>query len=244
MKKLIFPLILFVSLSLSAQEAAYNQWQNTIVTPHYDKMQAFGEALHEHNKLYHQDAASAASVWRVVSGPNVGKWVLSSGPHTYGSRDDLDLGAEHGAHWRNKVMPTFKKIEDGGTWRAINDLSYIPEGAVITKARVIIHDMTGEGSEGYRSAMKKLTEATAKGSPATARIFLRRVGFHNDNMDNVVFIGLNKWADLDGSGNSYEEVHGEGSWDLFLEEVGAAIKSSYEEHWVHIPYLSGIGGDE
>ena len=246
MKNLILLFLLFICFSVGAQEPAYYQWQNYLITPKYDQMQAFGEAMHQHNKKFHQGASSAASVWRITSGQNIGKWVLSRGPYTFEGMDNIDIGGEHMADLRNNVMPYIESIEDGGTWRMVADNSYMPaEGAQITKARVIIHDMSGNGGEGYQSAMKKLAQATAKGMPGTARIFLRRVGFHNDHMDNVVFIGLNKWADLDNNVvNAYEELHGEGSWDLFLEEVGDAIKSSVEEHWIHVPYLSGIGGDE
>ena len=244
MRKLIFPLIFFISVLTYGQQASYLQWQNYYVTPKYDKMQSFGEALHNHHKMYHQNAPATMSVWRVESGPNVGKWVISSGPHTFSDKDNMDLGSEHMADWRNNVLPTIKSIEDGGTWRMLEDYSHLPENMDISKARVVVHDLSGEGSEGYYSAMKKLAQASAKGMPATARIFLRRVGFHNDNNDSVVFIGLNKWADLDRNiVRAYEELHGEGSWDLFLEEVGDAMNSSFEEHWVHIPYLSGQGGN-
>ena len=245
MKNLIYLFLLLFSLSTTAQDATYNQWQNYVITPKYDQMQSFGEGLHEHNKMYHQDAPNTASVWRVDSGPNVGKWVLSSGPHTFADLDNSKLGAEHMAHWRNSVMPYIDAFEDGGTWRLVNDQSHFPEGdGVISKARVIVHDLSGEGGNGYYSAMKKLAQATAKGSPTTARFFLRRVGFHNDNNDRVVFIGLNKWADLENNiSDVYEEVHGEGSWDIFLEEVETSINSSYEEHWVHVPYLSGSANE-
>ncbi len=241
MKNLIFLSFLFISVFCSAQEAAYSQWQNYVITPKYDQLQAFGEAIHEHNKMYHQNAPGTASVWRVDSGPNVGKWVLSNGPHTFGNLDNMDLGEGHAAHWRNKVMPTIAKLQDGGIWRLDNNHSYLPDGMAITKARVIVHELSDDGREGYHAAMKKLTEATKIQSPSRARLYLRRVGFHDDKMDRVVFLGLNNWADLDGNASSnYEKVHGEGSWVLFIEEVSKGVKSSYEERWTHIPYLSGI----
>ena len=244
MKNLIFLLLLCFSISGYAQNSTYMQWQNYVITPHYDKLQDFGEAMNEHNKMYHQTAATAASVWRVDTGPNVGKWVLSSGPYTFSHMDTVSMADGHMSHWRNTVMPTIAHIEDGGIWRMYNDHSYIPQNMQITKARVVVHKTNSDAMDGYFDAMKKLTEATAQGQPTMARILLDRVGFHNDGRDKVVFIGLNNWGQLDnGIGNVYEEVHGEGTWDLFLEQVNHGIKSSYEEHWTFIPFLSGIGGN-
>ena len=240
MKHQLLLLILLLSFSSWAQDAPYAQWQNYIVTPKYDQMQAFGEALHEHHKKYHQESPHTVGVWRIMSGPNVGKWVVSSGPHTFTDLDAEGPGEGHGAHWRNVVLPTVAKIEDGGTWRMLNDYSYIPEGMQITKARAVVHDVDGDMSDSYFAAMKKLAQVTEQSHSTRARILLRRVGFHDDGQDYVVFLGYNNWAEMDTNFRSaYEETHGEGSWDLFLEQV-EAITSSYEERWAYIPYLSGV----
>lgn len=242
MKNLIIALILLFSLQSHAQEAAYSQWQNFVITPKYDQLQAFGESLHEHMKMYHQNAPGTGNVWRVDSGPNVGKWVLSMGPNTFSDHDNMQMADGHMAHWRNEVMPSIAHLEDGGIWRMQPDQSYLPDGVTITKARVIVQDRSGDNINGYYAAMKKLAETTKKQMPGQARILLNRVGFHNDHMDSVIFIGLEKWGDMDKSiREAYEKTHGEGSWDLFLDEVNTSIKSSYQETWSYIPYLSGIG---
>ena len=142
-------------------------------------------------------------------------------------------------------MPTIADMADGGTWRMDPDLSYMPEGMELSKLRVIVHDVKGSDMDGYYLAMKNLAETVKQKMPTMARLYLHRVGFNNDGMDKVVVIGLNSWSDLDGSGvvAAYEEVHGEGSWDFFLDALNRSLKSSYEEHWVHVPYLSGEGGE-
>lgn len=37
----------------------------------------------------------------------------------------------------------------------------------------------------------------------------------------------------------FEEIHGEGSWQKFLEELRGTVISSKDEVWVLIPELSG-----
>jgi hypothetical protein len=127
----------------------------------------------------------------------------------------------------------------------VPSLSYMPEGMELSNIRVIVHDLRNGNLDGYYDAMQKLAETHKEKMPGMARIYLDRVGFHNDGMDKVIVIGLTSWSDMDtvDTAAAYEEVHGEGSWDLFIEDVNGAVRSSYEEHWSHVPYLSGEGGE-
>ncbi len=54
-------------------------------------------------------------------------------------------------------------------------------------------------------------------------------------------MSFDKWADLDRENTlpaDYEEVHGEGSWRLFLEEIEKIVLHSEEEFHQLIPELS------
>ena len=54
-------------------------------------------------------------------------------------------------------------------------------------------------------------------------------------------MSFDKWAEMDRDDTlaaDYEEVHGEGSWRLFLEEIEEIVLHSEEEFHTLLPELS------
>lgn len=246
MKNLLLATFVLLSFTLYGQEEPdYVMFSNTYITPKYDKIGEFAAALSAHNKTYHSEGPFRATVFFVNAGPNSGKVVNSSGPHTFADMDTRENQPGHGQDWMENVMPHIAKIEDGGYWRRQNSLSYSPDDASYTKWRIVFVDVVG--GEGYRfnELMRKLAAATESGHPENARVVYNRRGFHDDGKDRAIAHGLKHWADLDNSiADEYEAVHGEGSWDILLEEVTDVIGTMVEEHWEVSPYMSGYSIEE
>jgi len=239
----LFSFLIFVTLS--AQDAqSYQMYHNVLITPKKGKVADFSTAYAAHNKKYHAEGPHRVQAFTVNTGINMGKIVNSTGPLTWADVDTRPINKEHDDDWANNVVPLIEDIEDGGHWRLNSDVSYLAENASHTKFRVIVIDVEQGEGRSHTHQMKNITEAHKAHFPTQSRLMLNRVGFRNDGMDRVIFLGLNNWADMDnGIGQVYEDVHGKGSWDIFIEEINEATVSSYQELWEHSPEMSGPSGN-
>jgi len=72
-----FMLTLFIlgpiSILQGQEEASYALWESMYITPDNTKLKDLGEAMSKNNKKYHKEGPYMATVYNVVTGPNMGK---------------------------------------------------------------------------------------------------------------------------------------------------------------------------
>lgn len=232
MKNLFFILLAMMTISLAAQESAtYAMYSNIYITPERGKMMDLSKAMSYHNKTYHNAAPLQATVYRVRSGPNMGKLLLSSGPHTWADIDNRKVDNAHDADWRDNIMPHIKEIQDGGNWRLAVSQSYIPEGVQFSKLRFRFHDVESQKDYRYNALMKNMAEAHKSAYPNLARAVFNRVGATADGRERVVVFGYQKWQEMDNTPMSgpYNSAFGNGSWDDFIDEISGLIMRTEDE---------------
>jgi hypothetical protein len=241
MKKLMLMVALMLPFLTVAQddEPEYIMYRNIKLTPKKDKIADFMKAVSDHNKKYHSGAQPFyANVWMPISGPDMGSIIYSIGPLTYADMDNRKLGEGHDEDWQ-KALALCEDISDQGFWR-LNPETSTPSGPQYGKLRIRM--ITVAAGEGYRfqAVMKKIAEVYAKKEYDRSHWIFNRRGASNDGGDVAVVFGYNNWAEMDlNFSKDYEEVHGEGSWDLFLEEIEEAVEGVEDHLWLLNENASG-----
>lgn len=246
MKKMFFFLLL-LPFMLSAQGDAptNNMFENLVITPVQGKVEDLRTNMAAHNKKYHNEGPYHANVFQVMAGPNTGKMIWSMGPCNFSHMDGHPNDPEHSQDWRTNVMPFIEHLEHGGFWSQNVDLSYWPEGMNFQKLRIRIIDIKRGEAYRFRQLMGNVREVYAKKEYKRAHVVYSRRLASTDGRDMVSLFGYESWSALDGSGleKDYEEVHGEGSWDLFQEELEECVEGFDDDLWELVVELSGSSGN-
>ena len=221
---LLLMLIPFVSISQSK-----NVISTTREFPKVEKQLEFEKALATHAQKYHTGDVK----WRVfdiVSGPDAGGYHIVEGPKTWDSEDTRGtLGVEHTNDWSKSVAIYLTDRHSSGYSVYIDSLSTVAIGDYSDKVQVT--HITPKLGCSYRVAtMLKSMKAAwiADGSTVTvyesngsgtAQFAIARrykqglkekeVGFRKSFVD------------------TYEKIHGAGSWGIFNDNV----KEYYDSIW-------------
>ena len=235
MKKILFVFSLILPLLLIAQDDAppLTMYDNLLITPQKDKIMELTENIAAHNKKYHNEGPYSVNVYRIISGPDNGKMIWSMGPCNFGHLDENPGGEEHNTDWVKNVIPLTEDVSHHGFWNRNDKLSYFMEGATYPKLRIRNIDLKRGEQYRFNKLMANIRDVyAAKKYKAAHAIFNRRLA-SSDGKDIAVIFGYGSWSELDSGGLSadYEEVHGEGSWQLFLEEIEGCVESVDDELW-------------
>ncbi len=219
-------------------------FENTRFVVKTDKYKEFGKAMADHNKAYHADGPYHANVWSVAVGEKAGQIIWSMGPCTYAQHDDRPGGKEHMEDWLFNVMPNIESTDGSNFWKMDNEFSHNPEGSRSDKLSIRVYDI--EDRQGYRfkEILKKVIKVyKEKDYEWSFGAYWSEFDVNTDE-DVAIVWGFDKWAWFDKDSQfkmDFEEIHGEGTWQKFLEELRGTIKGSKDEVWELIPELSGNG---
>ncbi len=236
-----------VSILKAQEEPSYAMWESMYITPDNTKLKALGEAMSKHNKKYHKDGAYSATVFNVVSGPNVGKLVWQMGPLNYSHLDNRPSKDGHDEDWRDNVMPNVKKLSSGEYWRQNNDAS---NTSMLSEDNTypILHIRFHEVNRGQTSQVRHLMNligATVKAMDGTNPWGLYvnefrqgyKIGRH------IASVGFYKnWAEYDQEDTfmaTFKKIHGEDSWDSFVDAMDNTFSDSWDEIWEINTAMSG-----
>lgn len=244
---LFFIAVAAMVLGVGAQESPapdYVMYETQYLQVHSGKWADVAEKLAAHNRKFHSSGPYTARVWRVVNGPHSGQLVWAMGPCTFTDLDERPSGDPHDPDWLNNVVSS----ADAGLneyWRLDQELSYAPDNEIRKIIRVRFFDIKGGENYRFEQMMRNLKAVREKKNhPSRVSIYRNRF-WTADGREWAEVTVYDKWADLDRPGQmsrDYDEVHGDGSWRLFLEEVEEVIESAHEEYRELMPELSGPAG--
>jgi hypothetical protein len=249
MKNFVFLLLLCLAgYGLQAQEQAapqYIMYENTQITAMPGHYEDFGWGLREHHANFHAEGPSRVDVWNVISGPRAGSMICSQGPMTL-SDMDREMPDEHGAHWRRAVLShTAEGFQGSKFWVRLEDQSYPADHA---QPVMRIRFRTVKPGQNARAVawLKQLSDVVASWEDRSFGFQVFRNRFAQDS-SAPSFANVNSfdnWAGLEGAtsgvnlGESFEQVHGEGSYEKWQKASLEIFSNSYDEVWNHIPWLS------
>jgi hypothetical protein len=139
-------------------------------------------------------------------------------------------------------MPNVHKIRETGYWKRADKISYTAEDSVFSKLLITVYDLDDFQSYRFKEIVGKVAEVYRdKKYEHTFHCYFPAFDMPN-NRDAAIVWGFNKYAVFDEDfkfKNDYEEIHGEGSWQMVMDEYKSIVKKSVDEIWEYVPDLSG-----
>jgi len=245
MRYIVILFLFILPLDIVAQEEQSEEviYQSVLLTPDNTQLEAFQEAMAEHNQTFHNEPGPYHSnVWSISTGPNAGKILWTMGPlNSYAQLDDRPSG-DHDDHWQNVVMPTVKDTETVEYWRLDQDLSNVVEGDY-SIAFVRIHKINSKYGFLVPDALKKLSETIKALEENPSWVVYDNEFIQGDLGRHIATMTFhNSMAEIDEEWDfrdTFEEVYSRGEWDRWTRTMDHIMEDQYDEIWVLVPELSG-----
>ncbi|MFZ1677068.1 MAG: hypothetical protein WBP41_14955 [Saprospiraceae bacterium] len=227
MKNLLITFCLLTWYSMSGfSQTDYNQWEVASYTPKLGMRDMLEKGLAAHNKKFHTANPYKIGVMRTISGPGTGDYTLVMGPVTLSQIDGRPSGAEHDADWQKNVIPYVEAVSDAAFWREYKEVTYAPAGSMnFTKSRLRFFTLNPGQMDRMKAALKLISEVyKAKNIQASYTVYIRYGASQGPHI--AAEIGMANWSFLDEPNTfqkDFEEVHGVGSYQKFLDELEIAL---------------------
>lgn len=242
-------MIFGIITTINAQDdSSYAMWETVSITPDYTQLKVLGENMKKHNKKYHQDGPYKASVYNIVTGPNIGKMVWQMGPLNYSHLDSRPSEGGHDEDWRDNILPYVKKMTNGEYWKQDNDLSNVDmlDPETVTYPILYIRYFEAQRDHGYSidHLLKQMSDAVKAmdgENPWGVYDNQFRQGYTIGR--HLAWVSFNKnWAEFDKPPTfkkAFLKVHGEDSWTAFQDGMADSFSNSWDEVWEYNAELSG-----
>ena len=237
--------IMFVLASMLIGTAANSQSENEpkslyetmYMIPKPGMNKQFEDGVAAHNKDFHAaDKDNRAMLRRVEYGNKAGwyVWVMNG---TYSSLDDRPNDEAHSKDWEEKVGEYVDEYGTTDLWSLNKELSYGMD-QFRNQKRYETWAIYLKPWESYRfnDALKKLQKAFEKMGNRSMLVFESEVS-RKGGADVGLLWGYDKFADLERDSklvDTYEEIHGKGSWISFLDEWKDVVEDIDMEHRVKV----------
>lgn len=234
MKNLLFTLclIMWTTLSLQAQ-TEYKQWETHRFKVKMGHAEDFEKGLAAHNKKFHNAAPYKTGIFEIRTGPNSGDYELVMGPMTFTQMEGRPSGKEHDADWA-KVLEHAEPVGETVYWRADKDILYAPAGSeAFNTMRWRYNTLKPDQRDRYKKLLEQVEavfETKKLGAGFTA--YWKYGASQGPHVCTELSMPGLKYLDRPDTWiKDFEEVHGEGSYDLFIEDMDKCVDRSktYDE---------------
>lgn len=241
----LIPALLLCPLFLFSQSADPVVFENVMLTANPNRIAQFEMAVAAHNKKFHPKGPREARVYEILTGPNTGKYVWSSAT-TWKAMDTRVEEAGHMTDWTTNVSTNSMAEAYGNYWELNAELSFFPNDFVLSKLLVWQVDVERNQSSKLEGLMKKVRAVHAAKLPNDYYgVYNNAFSRSSDGNDLAIvwFFDKYSWVGTDNQFNKlFEEVHGAGTWQPFLDEWISATKGVDRELWMFREDLSGVDG--
>lgn len=249
MKKLILIMLLLPMLAIAQDEKEYRIFETANLAPKSGEVEALEAGLKAHNQKYHSAGDFGARVYWIANGSNTGSYHWSMGSLPWSAMDnpiwDED---EHTADWNKNVQAHITPWSgDQSYWKFEAALSQFPKDFTLKNLYATYYDVKRGEWEKAMALVKKVTDVYHDKSPDEIYgIYSNEMPSTKEGRDLVMisFFDKSSWMGEDHSiKTKFEEVHGAGSFKVFIKEWTEVTVGSETEIWIFRPDLSGISGD-
>lgn len=230
---LLFCLMVLTTGTLRSQ-SDYKQWETGYYRVKIGQADMFEKGVAAHNKKYHTSDPYKVGVFNVHTGPNAGSYFMVMGPVTFTQLPGRPKGAEHDADWQKNVLPYVESIVDDGFWRQDQAYRYVPENAPpLNFYRVRNYTLLPGERDRLEDQFKKIKAVYDAKKYANGYDVYWRYGA-SQGPHVTAELNFENWAYLDKEisfDKDFDEVHGEGAYQRFLDEFALAIDraKTYDE---------------
>ena len=226
-KNILTGMLLLVFLFNSDQTIAqkmkekYTMFSTEQIKPVKGKEKEFETAVLAHNEKYHKEGTHQAWLRQIVTGPKAGSYVWISGPKMFSDFETRPGAGAHADDWTNNVDPYVKYYGTVEFWKMNDKLSFTaPDSENDKLSQIWFIDVENGAWEKFNEALTKAVAVNKKIGTDTFQTF--NTSFSGgDGRDVALVFPFGKWSDLDIDDpfmEDFEELHGEGSWQIFLDE--------------------------
>jgi len=223
---LLLLLIPFIGISQAKNVISTNR-----VFPKVDKVLEFEKALANHAQKYHTGDVK----WRtfnIQSGPDAGGYHIVEGPKTWESEDSRgDINVAHNNDWHKSVTIFLTDRGSSGYSVYIDSLSTVAVGDYSDKVQVT-HLYPKPGCGGKVLAMiRQLKKVWAADGSTVAVYESNGSGESQFALARRYKQGLKEKTEgfRKPFVETYEKLHGKGSWALFNDNVKEYVKEQWSE---------------
>lgn len=246
MRKLIFTILLIPILVISQNATDYSVFENGMITANPTKIKEFEKGVAAHNKMYHAEGIYGARVYWVSNGTNVGKYIWAMGPLPWSAMDTRPAKEGHDEDWNTNVLPYTMAEGDQTYWRFHTALSNFPKDFNLKYLKVMMLDMVPFKEQQFLEQLEKVAAVMkAKYPNEPYGMYTNEMPSDKDGRDFAYVDFFDKMGFLgreDTFPKDFEAVHGEDSWDAFLNVMTETTKGMQTELWVFREDLSGLSG--
>ena len=214
---------LMVCATLVAQD--YVMFQTSTLKLRAGQNASLQAGVKKHNDKYHNGKDSPkAYLWYINTGPNSGNYSWAVGPTKFSDMDQ-SLPDDHVKDWERNVSPYADETEVVYMMRD-EEMTYNPKnetvGENILMKRIPIKN--GQAHvEAVENAVQKIADVLKKTNAKIARRVYRKA-FPDGHQEIMLVYPFSSWTEFEGNvrglpegfQNSYEKIHGKGS---FRKEV-------------------------
>jgi hypothetical protein len=221
-------LLVFGVLGVSAQDTSSEKQIYVVyhLTAENDNIQAFEQAWEEHNQKFHQE--SPVYAFYMESGPYSGTYQGVEGPMTWTEHQNVEYTDAHGKDWLDNVQPLLVSPIKVEWWShmgkyAQNESDSPTDRSVVT----VYHIKSGEMARFTRMLDDWYEANTEQGHDGRYNVYQRQL--HGQGQLAIVSSLDTGLAELDESSEfkkRYIDTHGEGSWQLFLDDFELSVSKS------------------
>lgn len=197
------------------------------LTAENDNVMQFETAWEAHNQEFHQD--SPVYAFYLESGPYSGTYQGVEGPYTWTGHENVAYTDAHGQDWLQNVQPLLAGTIEVEWWKhmskyAQNQSEEPAETSIVT----VYHIKNGEMARFMRLLDDWHEANTEQDYDGQYNVYQRQL--HGQAQIAIVSsldMGL---ADLDTSNDfkqRYNDTHGEGKWQLFLDDYELSVYKSH-----------------
>lgn len=229
MKKIFFlllTLIPFISIGQTKNVMTAHK-----VFPKIDKVLEFEKALAAHAQKYHSGDA-AWRVFEIQSGPDAGGYMISEGPTSWEALDKRgNLGEEHNIDWNKNVAVYLTERVSIGYSVYQDSLSTVALTDFAEKINIThVYPKIGKTLK-VRSLIKELKPVWAAEGSSIAVYAANSSGPNQFTLVTRYKQGLKEKTDgfRKSFKTTFDGVHGDGSYDLYLDAIGEYANDIWSE---------------
>lgn len=217
----------FLLFAQGGEEKAPSLMELINMTVKPGQQDQFEAKVKAHNEKYHElGGAYQAVLTYNLNGPLAGQYTWLMGPTTWTHLDNRPGEGGHDVDWAG-VMEHVQSHDGQDYWSVSEKLSYIPEWEIFPKRLIWVYDIKqGKGARWAELVGKVRQVYEEKRPDENFFVVWHQLADTEKGWDAAIVWGFHKWAWMDDDrkfGDDYEAVHGEDTWDNFLDEFSETV---------------------
>lgn len=228
MKNFLFVLLCLPLFAFSQEEPEANLFEVVNIYAKPGENQALEKAIKAHNEKYHPEGDYHAQLYYNINGPDGGSYAWIMGPTSWTAMDDRPAKGDHDADWA-KIEEMARWVQSPGYWGYSSSLSYDNGEASPSKRLIWVYDIKRNQGRRWAELIEKVKKVHEEKRPTESFwVYWNKFATGSEGKDAAIIFPFENWSWMDRDSKfskDFEAVHGENTWEYFLDEFRSTIDS-------------------